>query len=82
MSELQTIADVIGALGGPLGIRDITGMNYKAAFALKYASVFPSKYYLVMSRALEREGKSAPASLWGMREEPERETATHGHLPS
>lgn len=77
MDRLHTVPQIIDALGGTAGVMDLTGMKYQAAFCLRYRSVFPSKYYLVMTTALAAKGKCAPASLWGMTE-PERETAMRG----
>lgn len=67
-TKLTTTKQVIDALGGFHAVAELTGSNPKAAENWKRFDTFPSKHFLVMSAALERQGKSAPASLWGMTE--------------
>jgi hypothetical protein len=77
--RLTSTAAVVDALGGIQAVAYLTGSNYKAAANWKSFATFPAKTFLVMTDALERIGKSAPASLWGMTEpsthEPERVSA-------
>lgn len=76
MSEiLEHTSSVIDALGGIAAVAKLTGRNYGAAAQWPHAASFPSNTYVVMTGALARIGKSAPASLWGMTATQERETA-------
>lgn len=72
--HLTSKDQVFDALGGIQGVADLTNSKYKAAAAWRALPTFPSKHYLVMTDALERAGKTADPSLWGMTEraEPER----------
>lgn len=74
MDELSTTVDVIEELGGTSAVASLTGRTYNAAFNWRSFSRFPSNTYIVMSRELQRRGKQAPASLWGM-VEPEKVSA-------
>ena len=67
-AELTTTAEVIEALGGPQKVGMLTGRKTKAAWNWTTFDHFPPDTFLVMQAELERQCKSAPASLWRMRE--------------
>jgi secreted protein with Ig-like and vWFA domain len=64
--ELRTTREVVDALGGIQAVADLTGRNYDAASNWPRFKTFPADTYLVMTRALTEQGKTAPASLWRM----------------
>lgn len=68
MKRLRTAEQVIDRLGGLNRIADMTATDLKSAYNWPRFGVFPSSTYVVMIRALNRRGYTAPASLWRMRE--------------
>lgn len=66
MQELTSTAAVIGALGGVAPVAAMTGREYNAAENWKRFEHFPPDTYLVMTKALQERGCTAPASLWRM----------------
>lgn len=66
LENLSTVEDVFTALGGPSGMQSLTGSKPNTVSMWK-DNGFPSNTYLVMSEALRAQGKTAPASLWGMK---------------
>lgn len=76
--HLTTAAEVFAVLGDIQGVMALTGGKRNQVANWKYFNAFPPKTYVAMTAALERAGKTAPASLWGMvgaREEAERASA-------
>lgn len=71
MEELSTTSDVLDALGGNAAVADLTGSKAKAVWNWRKFETFPSNTYVAMKQALLAKGKTAPASLWGMKQ-PER----------
>jgi len=67
METLTTTTAVMDALGGNLAVAEITSSKPKAVSNWRRASTFPSNTYLALTEALLAKGKTAPASLWGMR---------------
>jgi hypothetical protein len=65
---LTSTKAVVDELGGYHAVAELTGSSSKAAENWRRFSTFPSKHFLVMSRALEKHNCRAPASLWGMTE--------------
>lgn len=65
---LTTTASVMEALGGTSAVAALTGREYRAAFNWRSFENFPADTYLVMTTELAKHGKSAPPSLWRMRE--------------
>lgn len=65
-TELTTAREVFKALDGYPGMAELVGANYKQAFNWISTGQFPSRFFVVMSRALEKRGYTAPSSLWGM----------------
>lgn len=74
MEQLNTTLEVIVALGGNQPVADLTGSTNKAVSNWRGFDTFPSNTYVAMIAALRAVGKTAPASLWGMKipAEPER----------
>lgn len=77
MDELLTTSDVMDALGGNLAVAELTGSKPKAVWNWRGFDTFPSNTYVAMTAALLAKGKTAPASLWGMKQpaNSEQETA-------
>jgi hypothetical protein len=67
MEELRNTFDVIVALGGNQPVADLTGSTNKAVSNWRGFETFPSNTYVAMTQALRAIGKTAPASLWGMK---------------
>lgn len=63
---LTTTTDVVKALGGIRPVSVLTGSTYKATENWSRAKTFPSRYFLVMTHALEKRRLAAPPELWGM----------------
>jgi hypothetical protein len=66
--ELRTARDVVEAVGGPTAAAALTGKTPQAAWNWGQRNKFPADTYVVLTAELERLGKSAPATLWGMRQ--------------
>lgn len=64
--KLRTKDEVIAALGGVLGLCELTGLSYRRVENWKRLRTFPSRYYLVMVQALQEQRMTAPPALWGM----------------
>jgi len=75
MEELSTTAEVVDALGGYLAVAEITQSKPKAASNWPRFDTFPANTYLALTKALLAKGKTAPASLWGMKIPSDQETA-------
>lgn len=77
MEELSTTSEVMDALGGNAAVAELTGSKTKAVWNWRGFDTFPSNTYVAMTEALLAKGKSAPASLWGMKAViPDREGVT------
>jgi len=74
LENLDTFSEVMEALGGNQGVGDLTGAKPSTLSMWRKANSFPSNTYVVITDALRAIGKTAPASLWGMKQpaEPER----------
>ena len=68
---LSTTSAVMDALGGNLAVAEITGSKSKAVWNWRVAETFPANTYVALTEALLAKGKTAPASLWGMKAVPE-----------
>ena len=67
--ELTSVDAVIGALGGLKEVASLTGRRGNSAVPMwRQRGSFPSNTYAVMIAALQEQGKTAPASLWGMKQ--------------
>lgn len=65
---LESTADVMDALGGNAAVQTLTAGKPSAVANWRVAKTFPSNTYVAMTEALRALGKSAPPSLWGMRQ--------------
>jgi len=74
LENLDTVSDVFTALGENPGVEALTGSKPNTISMWRAADKFPSNTYVVITEALRAIGKTAPASLWGMKQpaEPER----------
>lgn len=77
METLTTTDAVMDALGGNLAVAELAGSNNKAVSNWRGPNkTFPSNTYVALTAALLAKGKTAPASLWGMKSATsEQETA-------
>lgn len=75
MDTLSTTVDVIEELGGNLAVAELTGSSPKAVWNWRGFETFPSNTYVALTAALLAKGKTAPASLWGMKLPSEQESA-------
>jgi hypothetical protein len=73
---LETVDAVMDALGGNQPVAGLTSSKPSAVSMWRKAESFPSNTYLALTEALREKGKTAPASLWGMKIPAESETAT------
>lgn len=66
---LNTTREVTAALGGTKAVANLTGRKYTAAanWLLESKAQFPPNTFVALNAALAAIGKSAPASLWGMK---------------
>lgn len=72
---LETTEQVIDALGGNGPVAEITASKPNAVSNWRNFRTFPANTYVAMTSALAARGKSAPASLWGMKMAVESERA-------
>ena len=67
METLHTTSEVMDELGGNTAVASLTESRPKAVWNWRKAGVFPSNTYVAITGALKAKGKTAPASLWGMK---------------
>lgn len=72
---LDTTEQVIDELGGNGPVAEITLSKPNAVSNWRNFKTFPSNTFVAMTDALRARGKSAPASLWGMKLPSEQESA-------
>jgi hypothetical protein len=66
-SNLETVDDVIAALGGPKRVKELTCRESPSAVPMwKNRKRFPAKTFTTLQSALRDLGLSAPNDLWGM----------------
>jgi len=65
---LHTTGDVIDALGGTSVVAGIMNCSLSVVSNWKKAATFPARSYVRLSEELVARGKTAPASLWGMKQ--------------
>ncbi len=75
LENLDTVAAVFTALGENPGIAALTGSNASTISMWRATGRFPTNTYLILQEALKAAGKAAPASLWGMKQPSEQESA-------
>lgn len=67
-SELQTVQDVIQALGGTAETARLTGKRSNHVVNWRNDGRFPAATFLLLTDQLRKRGCNAPPSLWGMAE--------------
>ena len=67
---LQTVDDVIRALGGTVKTSALAGVSPSQVSGWRHAKRLGAKTFLVLKQELAGRGFDAPASLWGI-EQPE-----------
>jgi hypothetical protein len=72
---LETTAQVIETLGGNGPVAELTLSKPNAVSNWRNFKTFPSNTFVAMTAALRARGKTAPASLWGMKLPAEQESA-------
>jgi hypothetical protein len=65
---LETADQVFDALGGNQGVAELTESKPSRVSNWRICGSFPANFYVLMTDALRSRGKTAPASLWRMRE--------------
>jgi hypothetical protein len=63
--DLETVEDVVAALGGPKRVHELTS-RVSAVPMWKVRKRFPARTFTVLQGALHDLGLSAPNDLWGM----------------
>lgn len=71
LQTLDTLDEVITALGGTDGLFDLMGAKPSTISMWKKAGNFPSNSYVVMTETLRARGKAAPDALWKMKQSAE-----------
>jgi hypothetical protein len=66
MRHLETFEEVFDELGRVPGLVDLTKSKPKAVGAWQTWRRFPWKTYPIITDELQKRGKSAPNTLWGM----------------
>jgi hypothetical protein len=64
---LTSTERVIEALGGNVPVAEITASKPNAVSNWRNFKTFPANTYVALTDALLAKGKTAPASLWGMK---------------
>lgn len=67
MSEtrLDSLEAVVAALGGPAGLRGLTGQTPQTVWGWRQRGRFPAHTYVRLKGELERLGYEADVKLWG-----------------
>lgn len=68
LEPLETAEQVFEALGGNKGLETLTGSKPNTVSMWKKAGGFPANSYIMIMDALRAVGKTAPASLWSMKQ--------------
>jgi len=66
--DLDTVAAVIEALGGPRAVAALTGRSPQQVFNWRFAGTFAPTTFLVITKALEAKQLRAAPRLWRMDE--------------
>jgi hypothetical protein len=67
IETIETAEEVFDALGGNSAVEALTASKPSTVSNWRSFGSFPSNTYVTMTDALRAVGKTAPASLWGMR---------------
>lgn len=70
MTSIETVTDIIDALGGNEPVALLTSTTSKAVSNWRGFNKFPANTFIVIKSELMRIGASAPDHLWSMRELP------------
>lgn len=70
---LETTAEVMTELGGPLHVSRLTSAKYGTVWQWSRDETFPARYFLVMWLELLAQGFYAPPALWNQEVRPEME---------
>lgn len=68
---LESIEDVIAALGGFQATADEAGVTVTAVYNWKKRNAIPSDKFLVISAALKKRSKKVSSSIFGFADQPE-----------
>lgn len=68
LEPLETVEQVFESLGGNKGLEALTGSKPNTVSMWKSAGSFPANTYIMITDALREVGKSAPQSLWSMKQ--------------
>ena len=66
--RINSVSEVFTALGENQGMEALTGSKASTISMWRSVDRFPTNTYLIITGALRAIGKTAPASLWGMKE--------------
>jgi hypothetical protein len=70
MRTLNTVDEVIDALGGGVAVRKLLGLkSAQALWAYRSRKSFPPKTFIIMNATLSERGCVAPPALWQMQEQ-------------
>jgi hypothetical protein len=64
--QVKSIPEIIERLGGVAAVADLVGVGQTTVYHWPVRG-FPPETYVVLMRALELQGLTAPPSLWQMR---------------
>jgi hypothetical protein len=69
MKRLVNTIDIIDRLGGNEAVANLFNppAHYKAVANWRYFNIFPANTYLVLTKALNKRGFTAPDTLWNMK---------------
>ena len=67
-TQCGSVTAVITELGGIAAVAKLTGRGTTAVHNWVAVGRFSARVFLVMTKALAREGATAPAALWGQEE--------------
>jgi hypothetical protein len=68
MEQLATASQVIDALGGTTKVAKLCEASPQSVTNWRKANRLPPGTFLVINQQLARIGKTAPPSLWGIKE--------------
>jgi hypothetical protein len=66
MRQLETVSNILEAIGGTLAASKLTGASPTAVSNWRRTERLPAKFYLVFAKRLRELHCAAPASCWGI----------------
>lgn len=69
--RLESVEQVVEALGGPPAVAELTGRGVTAVYNWQSRGSFPPGTFVNMTAALKKKDHEAPMSLWRMDERTE-----------